>query len=691
MSLSKNTPIYHPRPDTVDPHSPVHSEIFQRLLKDLQTSKMDYPEQHYLIQGATGIGKTTLLARLHLAITTEQPAVPVTPLLFSEEEYSIRHLYRLWERTIELLGDTSLTAKTLQTWMRSASEKIEKNRPYEKKLFLALRDHLQQSGQRLILFIDNFDQLLEKLSMEDAHRFRKILQTSSELRIIAAATQTPAAFFDYQHPFYEFFKIAYLRPLSETSAIELIQQRTPQEAVTVSPTKNACIETIRRLVNGNTRALVLLAEIMAAYPDLDTFSKFETLLDRLTPTYKYRMDHLSPPQQEIVETIALQYEAISVKEISDQSRLASKVISAQLSQLVKNQLITKIKTSTKNHFYQLTDRLFNYWYLLRLGSSADRQKLHQLLDFIEDWCLHKKAYQTGKFQEIPLLAIDTPPQISPVVARPARSTAPSQTSDLPLRQRASSALASKQYQTAITYLQKVKNKDHFALGYAYQRSNNHPRQAITHYQKAAQRGHSEALNNLGLLYQYQMQDAAQALDAFQEAVEKGSSNARYNLGLFYLRTSQQFPKAIKNLSHETLKDNPEAVCALAQIYYHEEKDTERAISYLEQASTLGDSRADYHLGLLYFQDLKAINSAKHYFKNTLTLKTASAAPLLACWFLVQHGATDFVLAYFQQHEPTRNAYLPLYYAMLQRDTAKYGDELLRMDPTLLETVKSLNI
>ena len=57
---------------------------------------------------------------------------------------------------------------------------------------------------------------------------------------------------------------------------------------------------MRRLTSGVPRTIVLLFEIFVDNESGDSFRDLETILDRVTPLYKHRMDDLSPQQQEIV-------------------------------------------------------------------------------------------------------------------------------------------------------------------------------------------------------------------------------------------------------------------------------------------------------------------------------------------------------------------------------------------------------
>ena len=98
------------------------------------------------------------------------------------------------------------------------------------------------------------------------------------------------------------------------------------------------------------------------------------------------MDELSDQQQAIVEAIALNWDAISVKEIAEQTRLESKIVSAQLGTLEKNGIIEKRPTRTKNHLYLIAERFFNIWFLMRLGRKSDQKRVLWLVRFFEDWC-----------------------------------------------------------------------------------------------------------------------------------------------------------------------------------------------------------------------------------------------------------------------------------------------------------------
>ncbi len=96
------------------------------------------------------------------------------------------------------------------------------------------------------------------------------------------------------------------------------------------------------------------------------------------------MDDLPTQQKQIVDAIAMAWDAVSVKEICRHTRLDSKTVSAQLGQLTENEIVERILTGTKNHLYHIGERFFNIWYLMRYGRKDNR--VLWLVRFLEVIC-----------------------------------------------------------------------------------------------------------------------------------------------------------------------------------------------------------------------------------------------------------------------------------------------------------------
>lgn len=76
---------------------------------------------------------------------------------------------------------------------------------YELNCFYYLEKSIKAKNKKIILLIDNIDELLGKLKDKEQRQLREILLSSSNLKIIGASTKMLEQHYDYAKPFYEFF------------------------------------------------------------------------------------------------------------------------------------------------------------------------------------------------------------------------------------------------------------------------------------------------------------------------------------------------------------------------------------------------------------------------------------------------------------------------------------------------------
>ncbi len=367
----------------------VRTKVFDKIFKDILKGTMQYPEQHYLIQGQRGMGKTTLLLRLKYEIeNTPQLNEWLVPVFFNEESYDLTSLSNLWEKLLKYLDNLWNTGGK---YYEQTDDFIGRE-DYERKCFDLLETILKEHGKKLIIFFDNFGQLfLDNLAEMETHRFREILMNHNSIRIIGASAVVLQDLHDYSKPFFEFFKVINLEGLDTNETIRLIDELQAKSGPPIDIKKNkARIETLAVLSRGVTRTIMLIYEVLLADQDGTALRDLESILDKITPLYKHRMEDLPVQQRKIVDVIARRWDAVSTKEIAESIRengkpSASKLISAQLQQLEKNNIITKKNTGGKNHLYQLRERFFNIWYLMRNGDRSDKRRVIWLTKFLEAW------------------------------------------------------------------------------------------------------------------------------------------------------------------------------------------------------------------------------------------------------------------------------------------------------------------
>ena len=368
----------------------VRNEIFDEIFDEIITSDYKVANQHYIIIGQRGQGKTTLLRKLQIEVENDKKLSKfLLPVKFAEEQYQIRSLSRLWEEVADYLQ--SIYENEFPNVLDMMEEHFEDD-DYELKAFSYLESAIKKKKKKLLLLIDNIDELIGKLSEKEQRRLREILLTSSSFRIVGGSTKMLEQHFDYGKPFYEFFKIIKLKGFTKEESIEFLrsigkgeQKERMEEIIKINPAR---IETLRQLTGGIPRTLVMLFDIFLDEGG-NAFDDLLKVLDEATPLYKHRIDELAPQLQEIVHTIAINWDGMYTAEIAKKTRLSTKVISAQLGKLEKYDIIES-ESAGKNKIYKIKERFFNIWYLMRFGRKKDRQRVEWLVKFLESWCTQEE-------------------------------------------------------------------------------------------------------------------------------------------------------------------------------------------------------------------------------------------------------------------------------------------------------------
>ena len=244
----------------------VRNDILKDILTDIESSDMDIPEQHYLLVGQRGTGKTTLLHRIKYEIEDSKKLKNwLIPIVFNEEQYNVSELANLWENIGHILEDYYGFSGIYHEMEIQA---LHEN--FEEKCYEILERFLEKYKKKLVLLIDNIGDLLKKMEDKEIRRLREILQTKSNFRLIAASSFYLDSILDYQQPFFEFFKVIRLDGLSKSETEKLLlklgevynEKQTITKIIKQTPER---IETLRVLTGGVPRTIALMFRIFTDY------------------------------------------------------------------------------------------------------------------------------------------------------------------------------------------------------------------------------------------------------------------------------------------------------------------------------------------------------------------------------------------------------------------------------------------
>lgn len=359
----------------------VRTREFEIIKQDLHQSAGERSTQHYLLLGKRGSGKSTLLRRI-------QAEIELDALLFekyiavnlAEEQANIYQLYDLLESVVEELE----------------YRRVPVDRPvfdndllaYARALFSSIHKAAQSSGKRVVLLLDNIDRILENVK-EDASLLREFLLNYHDIKIIGCSTRMTEHFWRYSQPFYEFFRVLELPPLGKDEIKGLLlkwaQDLDERGLETFVQQREGQLEVIRILTDGLPRTLQFFVQVLIAREQDNAYEYLRSIMDNVTPLYQERLNNLPPSQRKIVLQMAFIWEAAGAGQIAEATKMETRVISAQLKQLIEKGVAEKVETDTKNNLYRLTERFFNLWLIFTQGSPREKRRAKYLTIFLENF------------------------------------------------------------------------------------------------------------------------------------------------------------------------------------------------------------------------------------------------------------------------------------------------------------------
>jgi energy-coupling factor transporter ATP-binding protein EcfA2 len=367
------------------------------LLHTLRTTQPETVGQHVLLVGARGMGKSTLMRRLALAVEDDSDlSADWLPLRFPEEQYTVATLGQFWANVLDSLADALQHQGESVAELDAIAERIATlPAAGQAEACLAAIDRCaDERHKRLLLLVDNTDLLLRNLGRDAHWALRATLQSNPRLLWVGGSYQSLEADGDYHDAFLDFFRVIELRPLQvdEMRQALLALAETFGKAEGRNAMKRQLdaqperLPTLRQLSGGNPRTTVMLYEILANGQKGSVRSDLEALLDNMTPLYKARMEALADLPRKLFSHILEHWAPISVGDLSAISQVPNTSISPQLKRLELDGLIAKTTLhGTTRSGYQAAERFFNIWYLMRLSPRRQRSRLNWLVEFMRLW------------------------------------------------------------------------------------------------------------------------------------------------------------------------------------------------------------------------------------------------------------------------------------------------------------------
>ena len=734
-------------PEAVKRNFLVRIAEFELIVSDLRNKKSSDPLQHELILGRRGSGKSTLLRRIQIEIDEDpELAQKYIAINLAEEQASIYRLSDLWFEVLQELMIRLNSSLKLRDF-----DDFEDNQAYARYLYAEIHQLLELSGKRAVLLLDNLDRILQNFD-DDGHLLRETLLNYNDLQIIGGSTRMDEHFWQYDKPFYEFFRRHRLEGLHFEEIHQLLNHWSAEMNLPqlhhYALRYRGRIEAIRILTDGLPRALQFFIQVLLHDSSSYGFDYLRKVMDRATPLYQERLNSLTPPQRKIVQEMAFWWEAAPTKVLVEKCRMESKLIASYLKQLEQYGIVEILTTGKKNHLYRISERFFNMWMIVTQGNPDQKRRAKYLTLFLESWYdgAELKVLTQKHLEDLRegLVSYDKAMVLSKGLAHSkfigveerdmlieytSKLKNDGQESELPrtykeIFREIDQLKEVNRFAEALVKIEEIENEDDgvkFYLKGCVFHFLNKVKDAEIQYKKAIEKGHLDAYNNLASLY-LQQNKIEKSEHYYLQIVEKGEADVLNNLGVLYYKQGKtenaklSFLKALE-------KDDVNALYNLAHLYDDQGLVAESENLYL-RAIEKGNKNALNNLAVVYFETnklpVKALAFANDYFNKTGDERRFENVVLLEIWNgifenlsekierVIQNSQGEqldwfltnllyleqkqLVLSLFEseQHgKMLRDRYELLYYATLILAQKTEDNLLLKIPPEVFPTVQEI--
>lgn len=356
--------------------------LAERLVDLFEQSARRESKHNVLLVGPRGIGKSHLVSLVYHRLKAKGDLGNKLCLAYlREDEWGINSFLDLLLRTLRAAFDEAgleipEVIKDLSELSKAQAEDI---------VWRSLRDML---GKRtLVLIIENIDAVFEKIEEQGQRQWRALMQTTPRWAILGTTPALFSAISRQVSPFYGFFEVIHLQPLSLNDAVGLLQKlaRLNHDEKTASfldtPVGRARVRAVRHLAGGNHRIFVLFYDFLSQSGSEHFVTPLLRTIDALTPYYQSQMARLSPQQQKIVNFLCEYQKPSTVTAIAKNCLTTHQTAASQLKQLLNHRYV-RVDRIGRESFYELTEPLLR----ICVEAKAHRERpLDLLVDFIRYW------------------------------------------------------------------------------------------------------------------------------------------------------------------------------------------------------------------------------------------------------------------------------------------------------------------
>ena len=341
--------------------------------------------QHALIVAPRGRGKTMLLARVAAELRTNlELSKHLLPIRFMEESHEIFNLADFWLDVLFYFARAiGIEKPELARSLRDTHADLTsrwRERELDERARAAVLEAADRLGKRLVLMVENLQELCANVNEDFGWKLRKTLQSEPQIMLIATATTRFESLEDAQEPFFELFRIICLQPLNTAQCRRLWQ------TVSGDTIGGRRIRPLEILTGGDPRLLVIVAEFARHRSMRQLMEGLVKLIDDHTEYFRGYLEAVAKTERRVYLATVDLWQRSSTGEVAARARMDVRTVSTMLGRLVERGAVIVYGAGRKRQ-YAAAQRLYSIYYKLRRErdeAAIVQNLLHFMAEFYSD-------------------------------------------------------------------------------------------------------------------------------------------------------------------------------------------------------------------------------------------------------------------------------------------------------------------
>ncbi|MBN2055382.1 hypothetical protein JW905_10700, partial [bacterium] len=353
----------------------VRNKVLSTILRII-SENTGSSNQHVLLLGHRGMGKTMLLHRVRAAVRDDpELSAGWLPILFPEEKYGI---YTVGEFFLEVVNGIAAAGIDTESDYKALYESLWRERDettLRRRCLNAIRELARSQHKRVLIMVENLNMIIgEQVSDELVWDLRQPLLNEEHIMVLGTSTCRFDGIDDSNKALYGFFREMRLQPLDDEEC------RLLWESVAGEPLPGNRVGPVRVITGGNPRLVAIMAGTTLDGTLAHLREQFARLVDDNTTYFKSAIEDLPPLERKVFAALAELWEPATARRTAERARLDVNKTSALLKRLVGRGMVRTV-SGGNTQVYEVAERLFNIYYLMRQSRGpADRMK--RLIDYM---------------------------------------------------------------------------------------------------------------------------------------------------------------------------------------------------------------------------------------------------------------------------------------------------------------------